>query len=367
MRYHKEYSDGGLVDFFFGDPVKRRRKKQERQTKSAQKKFKRRSKRAGKKGTPTLGDGGTIPNYNLGGALGTMSQIMNLGQQGLNLYRGIQDIRDQNRAKKDPIYTQMGDGGMIYEKGGKLKMVEKDGKKVPFFLAKKGGQLGGGGGEADSDDALIVDGGRKYNVGGTFPDLSEPDGSGMRVVKDKPNDFLVRDAERLRDRNPDAYHDLAQDIIYMMVQNNMEGMLPEDAVYDPLNLNPDIVQQYLNARGYDRKRKLGRVLGGAAAAALPAYLAGDANTEGYYREGTSTQYEGSLPQYATRRDIKVGTGETMTPSLGDEGAFMIQTQPGSLPYQAVTTPTDRDAGQMNRLMFLLRRIMGDVYKGKRYE
>ena len=29
-------------------------------------------------------------------------------------------------------------GGMMYDEGGKLKMVEKDGKKVPFFLAENG-------------------------------------------------------------------------------------------------------------------------------------------------------------------------------------------------------------------------------------
>jgi len=29
-------------------------------------------------------------------------------------------------------------GGMYYDKGGKLKMVEKDGEKVPFFLAENG-------------------------------------------------------------------------------------------------------------------------------------------------------------------------------------------------------------------------------------
>ena len=37
-------------------------------------------------------------------------------------------------------------GGMTmkskgYKSGGKLKMVEKDGEQVPFFLAKQGGQM----------------------------------------------------------------------------------------------------------------------------------------------------------------------------------------------------------------------------------
>ena len=63
---------------------------------------------------------------------------------------------------------EYGGGGMYYDKGGKLKMVEKDGEMVPFFLAKYGGRTGGGG-EADSDDALIVDGGRMYEKGGRPP------------------------------------------------------------------------------------------------------------------------------------------------------------------------------------------------------
>jgi hypothetical protein len=37
-----------------------------------------------------------------------------------------------------PEDKEYGGGGMYYGKGGKLKMVEKDGKKVPFFLAEHG-------------------------------------------------------------------------------------------------------------------------------------------------------------------------------------------------------------------------------------
>tara|TARA_R100001440_G_scaffold16880_1_gene28555 strand:+ start:8485 stop:9135 length:651 start_codon:yes stop_codon:yes gene_type:complete len=44
-----------------------------------------------------------------------------------------------------------GDGGMMYDEGGKLKMVEKDGKKVPFFLAEEGMKYGNGGMQPDED------------------------------------------------------------------------------------------------------------------------------------------------------------------------------------------------------------------------
>lgn len=37
-----------------------------------------------------------------------------------------------------PEDKEYGGGGMYYDKGGKLKMVEKDGEKVPFFLAENG-------------------------------------------------------------------------------------------------------------------------------------------------------------------------------------------------------------------------------------
>ena len=45
---------------------------------------------------------------------------------------------------KKPKKKMMG-GGMTYAEGGSLKMVEKDGEKVPFFAADGEGKMMGGG------------------------------------------------------------------------------------------------------------------------------------------------------------------------------------------------------------------------------
>jgi len=41
--------------------------------------------------------------------------------------------------------AKMMGGGMTYAEGGRLKMVEKDGEKVPFFAADGAGKMMGGG------------------------------------------------------------------------------------------------------------------------------------------------------------------------------------------------------------------------------
>lgn len=268
---------------------------------------------------------------------------------------------------------------MRYEKGGRkpdFLDLDKDGNRTePMVNAYMGGgkyyKMGGEYGHGGKHDMM----GGAYGHGGKHDMMSGAYGHGGKYYMmggeyehgGRKNDFLVRDAERLRDRNPGAYTIIAQDVMDMLIRNNQADAMGDEVIYDPLRLNPELVQDYLNTRARKRKKSLGRILKGLGAGVATGYLASDADTEGFYREGTKTQYEGSLPQYATRREIKLGTGETMNPSLGNEGAFMFESQPGNLPYQAVTTPTDREVGQMSNLMLLLGRLAGDIYKGRRYE
>lgn len=50
--------------------------------------------------------------------------------------RAMREGRDvESPLRDEPMF---GDGGMYYGAGGKLKMVEKNGEKVPFFLAEHG-------------------------------------------------------------------------------------------------------------------------------------------------------------------------------------------------------------------------------------
>ena len=65
---------------------------------------------------------------------------------GIGKNRKGKSMRDDDDMENMMEEDKMGEGGMMkYAEGGGLKMVEKDGEKVPFFAADgKGKMLGGG-------------------------------------------------------------------------------------------------------------------------------------------------------------------------------------------------------------------------------
>ena len=230
---------------------------------------------------------------------------------------------------------------------------DKGGRKPDFLDLDKDGNT------TEPMANTYMGGGKYYKMGGEYEHGGEHGG--------RKNDFLVRDAEKLRDRNPDKYADIADEVIGIMLRNNMESSLGDQVMYDPLNLNPNVVQDYLNFRAKKRKKSLGRILKGLGAGAAVGYLASDADTDGFYREGTSTRLVGTPDTRVSRPTRKLQDGTIMSPtdSFANPNFFEYTQREGD--QRLTDVPADRQVGQMSDLMLLLGRLAGDIYKGKRYE
>ena len=75
--------------------------------------------------------------------------------------RAMREGRDvESPLRDEPMFggggMYYGDGGMYYGDGGKLKMVEKDGEKVPFFLAEHGTRVSPTGPMLQGDERMTT-------------------------------------------------------------------------------------------------------------------------------------------------------------------------------------------------------------------
>lgn len=232
---------------------------------------------------------------------------------------------------------------------------EKGGRKPDFLDLDKDGN------KTESMANTYMGGGKYYKMGGQY------EHGGLH----SDPEFLVRDAEKMRDRNPRAYYRAAADAMNMLARN--EGYPNEmAATFDPLQMEPSMVQEYLNYRAGNRKDKVKRTLGGILAAMGVGYLSSAADTEGFYREGSSERYLGQAPEYVSVTGKKLSNGTILTPGgTFPDGqqipyhAFIQETRPDT--RELVNVPVDREVGEMTNFNLLLQRLLGNIYKGKRYE